>query len=57
MGRLIDRFSMNKLFYSIAYILLLGIPAAVICFIIRDSLNFNAILLTTLATLIVGGGV
>lgn len=45
----------NRVLYSLAYIVLLGIPAIILSFLIKDSLNFDALAIVTLISLLAGG--
>ncbi len=46
---------MNRFLYSLAYIVLLGIPAGILFYFNQDVLNLKALAVTTLICLFVGG--
>lgn len=46
---------MQKLYYSLAYLILLGMPAVIVGILVRDSIHVAALFGVTLITLIVGG--
>ncbi len=46
---------MQKLYYSLAYLLLLGFPALMLTGIVKNHIDFRAVVITTLITIVVGG--
>ncbi len=46
---------MSRFLYSLAYLILLGIPAVVLGYIVRETIDFRALLLLIFIALIVGG--
>lgn len=46
---------MRRFYYSLAYLILLGIPAAILGYTVRSTINFSALILLIFVSLIVGG--
>lgn len=46
---------MQRFYYSAAYLLLLGVPALMISGVIKNHIDFRAVFVTTLLTIMVGG--
>lgn len=46
---------MKKLYYTFAYLILLGLPASVLTYLIRDKIDFNSVILVILIAIVVGG--
>jgi len=46
---------MKRLLYSFAYLILLGLPAGVLVYLLKDNIDYGAVLLVIIITLIIGG--
>ncbi|MFA6533374.1 MAG: lycopene cyclase domain-containing protein [Patescibacteria group bacterium] len=46
---------MNRFLYSLTYLLLLGVPAVFLGYLVKDNIDFSALILLILIVLIVGG--